>query len=74
MSESIYTSERERRVTAHLLRTILGSGHPTVQLLVRVACPSFQDVKAVTNLCERLEGASLAVYADARARETKGAA
>ena len=74
MSESIYTSERERRATAHLLRTILHSQHPTVQQLVRAACPSFQDVKSVTRFCERLEGASLAVYADARARETKGAA
>lgn len=74
MSESIYTSERERLAVSRLLRVILGSDHRKVRALVALALPSPNDRKAVNRLCDRLEGAPLAVYADARARETKGAA
>lgn len=66
--QTIVISSREAKATAHLLRTVLHSGHPVAHQLVGLACPSFQDVKAVTRLCERLEAIGLGKDADEQGR------
>ena len=66
--QTIVISSREAKATAHFIRMFLHSEHPTVVSLLRLACPSWQDVKAVTRLVERLEAIGLGKDADEQGR------
>lgn len=60
------TATQRLQATSRLLRAVLHSTHPAVQQLVRAACPDFHEVRAVMELCDRLEATALDTSAKAR--------
>lgn len=62
--KNILLSECERQNLVRLIREATHASHPMAQRIIRTACPSGLDLKAILNVCERLEAMAVADYAN----------